>query len=362
MTVNKKGKIVHFQQKLYCILINYWMHLCHSKNLNQKEFQNTFLNVLTDLLIDKTIIMKRKLHYLFLSFALLAFAGCKETTLPAEQQSISTIEITQTNVTLENKYTASIRGKSDIAVYPQISGYITNVCVEEGSIVKEGQTLFIIDQVPYQSALETAEANVRIAESKVNTAKLLFESKQELFQNNVVSAFELSTAENDYVSAQAQLKLTQAQENIARNNLYYTVVKSPSEGIIGTLPYKKGSLVGPSLPQPLTTVSDNTLMYAYFSMTENKLLALLREHNTIEEAINAIPPVTLELSDGTLYKEKGRVETVSGIIEPKTGSVSFKAAFPNNGRLLHSGGSGNVIISSPRDHAIVIPKSATFEI
>lgn len=303
---------------------------------------------------------KRLKQFTMCALAVLLVSCKGQQTQPAAP-SYAVMEVSTSDETLTSKCSASIRGKSDIAVFPQVSGYITEVRIEEGSQVSKGQPLFIIDQVPYKAALETAEANVSVAEANVETARLTYESKQELFNNNVVSAFELNTAKNAYESARAQLKLTQAQETNARNNLSYTVVKSPSDGIIGTLPFKVGASVGPSIPTPLTTVSDNSEMYVYFSMTENQLLSLIRQYESVDAALKLMPPIALELSDGSVYGHEGRIRTVSGVIDQATGSVSLKAAFPNESRLLHSGGAGKVIIPMEKENAIVIPKSATYE-
>lgn len=225
--------------------------------------------------------------------------------------------------------------------------------------MKKGQTLFIIDQVPYQAALQTAIANVDAAKASVATARLTYESKKELFNRNVVSQFDLSTAENSLLMAEAQLAQAEAQEVNARNNLSYTVVKSPSDGVVGTLPHRIGALVGPSIAKPLTTISDNSEMYVYFSMTENQLLALTRQYGSMDEALRSMPDLHLLLSDGTPYSLLGRIESVSGVIDQTTGSVSVRAAFPNEGRLLHSGGSGNIVISQKRENCLVIPQIAT---
>lgn len=304
--------------------------------------------------------VKRKLFIALITTLVFVSCGKEQSSTTTPSYGSATIKLT--DEVLFSKYSASIRGKSDIAVYPQISGYITQVCVEEGSIVKEGQTLFIIDQVPYLAALETASANVDVAKANVEIAQLTYESKQELFKNDVISLFELKTSETTLASAKAQLALTLAQETNAQNNLSYTVVKSPSNGIIGTLPFKVGALVSPAIPQPMTTVSDNSEMYIYFSMTEKQMLSLVREHTSIDAAIKSMPSVQLELSDGSLYSEKGRIETISGVIDQTTGAISMRAVFPNPGRLLHSGGSGKIIIPREKPNSIVIPKSATFEI
>ena len=146
--------------------------------------------------------------------------------------------------------------------------------------------------------------------------------------------------DNTLLTAKAQLAQAEAQRVNAANNLSYTVVTSPSDGIVGTLPYKVGALVGPSTPQPLTTVSDNSEMYVYFSMTENQLLNLTREYGSIDNTLKNMPDVQLRLNDGSVYDEAGRIEAISGVIDTSTGSVQLRAAFPNPNGLLHSGGAG----------------------
>lgn len=259
-------------------------------------------------------------------------------------------------------YSATVRGRQDIDIYPQVSGFITKLCVEEGQAVHRGQLLFVIDQVPYQAALQTAEANVEAAKATLATARLTHESKKELHARNVVSAYDLKTAENALLTAQAQLAQMEAQALSARNNLSYTEVKSPADGVVGTLPYRVGTLVSASLPKPLTTVSDNSDMYVYFSLTENQLLDLVRRYGSKEKALREMPDVELQLNDKSLYPSKGKIETISGIIDRSTGTVSLRAVFPNREGLLYSGGSANVIVPVEKKGCIVIPQAATYEI
>lgn len=265
-------------------------------------------------------------------------------------------------VEINESYSAAIRGKQDIEIYPQVSGKITELCVTEGQRVRKGEVMFVIDQVPYRAALRTAIANVHAAEAQVETARLDYTSKQQLFAEQVVSEYDLSTARNALAVAEASLEQARAQETDARNNLSYTEVKSPSDGVVGTLPYRVGALVSASLPQPLTTVSDNSSMYVYFSMTENQLRALLREYGSPDSLIRKMPSISLQLNDGTLYGGKGHIESISGIINTQTGTVSVRSVFPNEDRLLLSGGIGNVIIPHHDDAAIVIPQTATTEL
>lgn len=263
---------------------------------------------------------------------------------------------------LSSTYSATIRGKQDIDIRPKVSGYLTEVNVKEGSTVSKGQTLFVIDRVQYEADLQTAIANVNVAEAAVSAAKLTLESKQTLYDQRIISEFDLQMAKTTLAREQAALAQALANEVNARNNLSYTEVKSPSDGVVGTLPFRVGTLVSPNDATPLTTVSDNSDMYVYFSMTESQVLSLTRQFGTLENALINMPSISLELSDGTTYSEKGRIEAISGLIDPTTGSVTIRAKFPNKGRLLLSGGSGNVILPHEQSDCIVIPQYATYEI
>ena len=292
----------------------------------------------------------------------MAAVACGQAPTAMGPGEYAVMTVATTDREIQSNYSASIRGRQDIAIYPQVSGTISELCVTEGQQVSKGQTLFIIDQVPYKAALQTAEANVAAAKASVATAQLTYDSKKELFAKNVVSQYDLSTANNNLLTAKAQLAQAEAQRVSAANNLSYTVVTSPSDGIVGTLPYKVGALVGPSTPQPLTTVSDNSEMYVYFSMTENQLLNLTREYGSIDNTLKNMPDVQLRLNDGSVYDEAGRIEAISGVIDTSTGSVQLRAAFPNPNGLLHSGGAGNIILPYVRKQCVVIPQAATFEL
>jgi membrane fusion protein (multidrug efflux system) len=306
---------------------------------------------------------KETVKVVFLAACSGMLAGCNQSpSAAAPEAEYATLQVSKTSRQLSQSYPATVRGRQDIDIFPQVGGFISEVCVKEGEKVQKGQTLFVIDQLPFKAALNTASASVAAAKAGVGTAQLVYDSKKELLDKKVVSQFDLSTAENSLLVAQAQLALAEAQEIIASNNLSYTVVKSPSEGLVGTLPYRKGALVSASLPRPLTTVSDNSEMYVYFAMTENQLLALARQYGSVDKALQTMPAVQLLLSDGSSYPHDGRVETISGVIDPTTGSVSLRAVFPNRERLLHSGGSGNVVIPQELKDCIAIPQLATIEV
>ena len=272
------------------------------------------------------------------------------------------MKVEATDKELSTSYSATIRGRQDIDIYPQVSGTIEKLCVTEGQKVRRGQLLFIIDQVPYKAALKTAVANVEAARATLATAALTYNSNKELYAQKVVSEFSLKTAENAYLTAKAQLSQAEAQEISARNNLSYTEVKSPSDGVVGALPYRVGALVSASLPQPLTTVSDNSDMYVYFSMTENQLLALTRQYGSMDEALKNMPQAELRLNDNSVYDKKGTIESISGVIDRQTGTVVARVVFPNESRLLHSGASGTVVVPTTYKNCIVIPQEATVQL
>lgn len=307
---------------------------------------------------------KQLLTTLLLCFvAVGVFAGCEEEkTSKASTREYNAMILETASRALSSTYSATIRGKQDVDIRTKVQGYITDIKVKEGSIVRQGQTLFVIDQVPYQAALATAEANVDVAKAQVDAAELSAKSKEMLFKEDIISDFDLRMARTQLASAKAQLAQARANELTASNNLSYTLVKSPVDGVVGTLPFRVGTLVSPSDATPMTTVSDNSDMYVYFSLSESQVLSLKRQYGALEYALQKMPEVKLRLSDGSIYSEKGRIEAISGIIDPTTGSVTIRAKFPNRKRLLLSGGSGTIILPHRQDGCVVIPQSATFEV
>ena len=288
-------------------------------------------------------------------------ASCKQATDAGVKPAFAIMEVKAADKELSTSYSATIRGRQDIDIYPQVSGTIEKLCVTEGQTVRRGQLLFVIDQIPYRAALKTAVANVEAARAAMATAELTYNSNKELYAQKVVSEFSLKTAENTYLTAKAQLTQAEAQEVNARNNLSYTEVKSPSDGVVGALPYRVGALVGANLPYPLTTVSDNSDMYVYFSMTENQLLALTRQYGSMDEALKNMPEVELILNDNSVYNKKGVIESISGVIDRQTGTVMARVVFPNESRLLHSGASGTIVVPSIYKDCIAIPQGATVQ-
>ncbi len=291
------------------------------------------------------------------------FVGCKEETTKTKQTREYNVMILQTaSRKLSSTYSATIRGKQDVDIRTKVEGYITDIKVKEGSIVKQGQTLFIIDQAQYLAALATAEAKVEVKQALVEASQLSAAAKEVLFEQNIVSEFDLRMARTNLAASKAELAQAKADELTASNNLAYTLIKSPVDGVVGTLPFRVGTFVRPSESTPITTVSDNSEMYVYFSLSESQVLSLKRQYGALENALVEMPDVELQLSDGTIYSEKGRIEAISGIIDPTTGSVTLRAKFPNKKRLLISGGSGTIILPHRQEGCVVIPQHATYEV
>lgn len=272
------------------------------------------------------------------------------------------LEAQATTAHLTNSYPATIRGKQDVEIRPMVSGFITKLHVDEGSVVKKGQVLFTIDQVQYKAAVETAKAAVETAKAALQTQELTTQNNRELNKKGIVSDYQLSTSENQLAQAKASLAQAEASLTNAERNLEYTEVTSPSDGIVGKVPYRIGSLVSASMATPLTTVADNSSMFAYFSMAERQLLTLIKEGGSQKEILEKMPKVRLQLIDETMYPDSGRVETISGVIDPTTGSVSMRAMFPNEHNVLRSNSTGKVVFPNVLTNVILVPQSATTEI
>lgn len=281
----------------------------------------------------------------------------------APAPEIATITLSPQGADLQTTFPATIKGKTDIDIRPQVTGFITKVHVDEGQRVRKGQVLFTLDQVQFNAAVDQARAAVNSAQTAVNTQQLTVDNKKALLDKNIISQYEYQMALNSLDQAKAQLANAKAALVTAQKNLAYTVVTSPSDGVVGSIPNREGSLASPSSAQPLTTVSENSQVYAYFSLTEKDLLALVGEgERSIDAAIKAMPEVKLRLNDGTMYPLTGKVATVSGVIDNNTGSSSVRALFNNPNGVLRSGGTGQIIMPNEKENVIVIPQKSTFEL
>lgn len=312
--------------------------------------------------VKSQALMKRKILALIIGAT--ALAACHQTQVKSTQKEnyYETMEVTRSDRTLTTGYSAAISGVQTVEIRPQISGMITDILIEEGESVTKGQVLFVIDQTPYKAAYEIAVANVKSAEAALSTAKLILESNKDLYEQDVVSEFDLMTAQNDLVEAEAKLALCKAEEVNASNNLSYTEVRSPVNGVASMIPYRVGALVNSNIAQPLVTVSDDSRVYAYFSMAENQMLDMVQQYGSLNNAIRQMPEVELIMSNGDKYEHTGKINAISGTISESTGAVSIRAVFNNRNHLLRNGGSGTIIIPMTLKNCIVIPQAATYEL
>ena len=305
---------------------------------------------------------------LLVSTLLLHLAACGGKDGGAQQDAggapveVQTHVVAMGSIDLVDSYPATIKGKTDIEVRPQISGIITRVLVDEGQRVSRGQTLFMIDRVQLEAAVQQAQAAVVSAESQVATAQLTANNQKQLLEKNIISNYQYETAALNLQAAQAALNQARAALVSAKKNLSFSVVTSPSNGVVGSLPYREGTLASPSGPA-LTTISDINEVYAYFSLNEKQIIALTHSGAiSLETAIKQMPTVQLRLSDGSTYANQGRVSTVAGVLNQATGSASVRALFPNNNGMLRSGATGEVLIPVTSEHVLLIPQKATYEV
>ncbi len=266
------------------------------------------------------------------------------------------------NADLQTTYPATFKGVQDVEIRPKVGGFITKIFVKEGQQVGAGQVLFTLDDVTYRADVNRCQAAVTSAKSALNTAKLTYDNAQKLFAANVIGEYELQSSKNQYESAQAGLGQAEAALAAAKEALSFCTIKSPTAGVVGSLPYKVGALVGSSMNPAFTTISNGSHVDVYFSLNEKEMMQLIRESGSLQAAIAKMPALKLQLADGTIYGSEGKVVKASGIIDPVTGTTSLIAAFPNPQRLIKSGGSGKVIMPYVSTNVIIIPQDATVEV
>ena len=306
--------------------------------------------------------MKNKYITAIICAAALVSCGQTQEKTTQKENYYETMTVSLSDRTLTTGYSAAISGVQTVEIRPQVSGMITDILIEEGENVQKGQVLFVIDQTPYKAAYEIAVANVKSAEASLSTARLILQSNKDLYAQDVVSEFDLMTAQNNLTEAEARLALCKAEEVNASNNLSYTEVRSPVNGVASMIPYRVGALVNSNITQPLVTVSDDSRVYAYFSMAENQMLDMVKQYGSLDNAIRQMPQVELIMSNGDRYEHTGKINAISGTISESTGSVSIRAVFNNRNHLLRNGGSGTIIIPTTLNGCMVIPQSATYEL
>ncbi|WP_423130379.1 efflux RND transporter periplasmic adaptor subunit [Gaoshiqia sp. Z1-71] len=289
--------------------------------------------------------------------------GGQQGTVP-QVREYQVVTLKPQDITLYKDYPATLQGKQTVEIRPKVAGYIDAILVDEGAFVRKGQVLFRLNANDIQASVRSAEAQVKVAEAEVVASTINLEKTKPLVEKDIISKFDLESAESTLKAREAQLAQAKANLENARANLQYTVITSPTDGIIGNFPYRMGSLVSSTIAQPLTTVSNTNEMYAYFAMNEKEFLALTNrlEGANLQQKLATLPGVQLALADNSLYREGGTIETASGLVDQQTGSVNVRATFPNSEGLLRSGSSGSVRIPQPLAAALIVPQNATFEL
>ena len=306
--------------------------------------------------------MKKLMTIAALAAMLVSCRGGKQGKPDFGDNEYAVRTIGTSDASLQSTYPATFKGVQDVEIRPKVAGFITKIYVKEGQQVSAGQMLFEIDNVTYKAAVNQAQAAVVAAESQVNTAKLSYENAQKLFANNVIGEFELQSSKNQYESAVASLGQVKASLASAQETLTFCYIKAPTSGFVGSLPYKVGALVSSGSADPLTTISNGSQVEAYFSLNEKEMIELTRKYGSAQAGISSFPAVKLQLADGTIYENEGKVVKASGVIDPKTGATSLIAVFPNPNHILKSGGSGRIVMPYTASAAIIIPQDATVEV
>lgn len=292
-------------------------------------------------------------------------SSCNGKGDQAQQQAmvpeLAVMTVSESDASLETALPATLEGINDVEIRPQITGFLTKVHVEDGQYVQKGQVLFTIDQVQLQAAVDQAQAAVAVAQANVNTAQTNANNNKILLDKNIISASAYQTSADALNAAKAQLQQAQAGLTSARKNLSYSNVTAPVSGYVGAIPYKEGTLVSPQTL--LTMLSNNSTMQAVFSLNEKILLEFTDGgKRKIKDAIASMPEVSLKLADGTIYPYKGKIISISGVIDSATGSAQTKADFPNPDGMLRSGNTGQILIPTIHNSTLQIPQSATYEI
>jgi len=310
-----------------------------------------------------------KQSFLGILSASLLIASCgkndksAEAGAPPQIKEYKTVTIQQETATLNSDFPASIQGQQNIEIRPRVEGYIDKIFVDEGAVVKAGQPLFKISAPEYEQQVRTAAASIKSAQAEVSAAKLAVNKVKPLVEKGIISKYDLESAQYTYESAMASLAQANAALVNAKTNLGYTTVTSPVNGVVGSIPFRLGSLVSSNTTEPMTTVSSIGNVYAYFAMNEKTLLNFTKDSGaSLNQKIKSMPAVSLLLADGSTYDQKGSIETVNGLINTETGTVNVRARFPNPKGIIRSGSSTTVRIPKEVKDGIIVPQSATFEL
>jgi membrane fusion protein, multidrug efflux system len=338
---------------------------------SDKYYEQNLLSSVESNTIKKFNNNKVMRKYLVFSAILIAVAvyvtGCNEaqgTQAAPPPQALPVLPINSAAATTFQEFSASVEGKTNVEIRPQVSGYLEKIYVEEGAYVAAGQLLFKINDRPYSAQANNSAANIAAAKANEEKAAIEVRRLTPLVENRVISDVQLKAAQAAYDAAKAQVTQAEAEGNNADINLGYTLVKAPVGGYIGRIPFKVGALLGKGEAQPLTVVSDIKEVYAYFGMSESDFLKFTNQFpgKTIDDKIKGLPPVELQLADKSIYPYKGKIELMEGQFDRSIGAITFRASFPNADRLLRSGITGKIRIPEANSGLLPVPQTSTYEI
>lgn len=303
----------------------------------------------------------------FLLYGLVLFlAACagKQNQQAPPPQALPVVKLDTGSATIWQEFPATVQGTVNVEIRPQVSGYLEKIYVEDGAWVSQGQPLFRINAKEYSQYSNSAATNIQAAKAAVEKAQVEVDRLQPLVANKVIADVQLKTAVAALHQAEAAYAQAVSGKGSADITLGYTLITAPVSGYVGHINFKQGSLIGKGEAEPLTVLSEIRQMHAYFSMSEAEFYHFLTslEGTTTEEKIKNIPPVDLELADNSIYHDKGKVELVQGQFDRGSGSIAFRAVFPNNEKLLRSGITGKIRVPAFLENQLIVPQQATYEL
>ncbi|MBC6609997.1 efflux RND transporter periplasmic adaptor subunit [Hymenobacter sp. BT507] len=303
----------------------------------------------------------RQFFWVVLPLAAATLGSCSEKsqadTNKSEVSEVPVVQLAPRDTILHHDYVADIEAVRNVDVRARVPGFLEHIYVDEGQVVKKGQPLFRINASEYKERLASSAANVRNAQAQEQVAELELNRVQMLVKKNIIASSELDVAKAKLRAAQSMVQEARAARANANFNLSYTLIKAPFDGIIDRIPLKTGSLVDNGTL--LTSVSDLGAVYAYFNVAENEYLEYAKTRQRTKQS--GKDSVTLVLADGTPYRHGGRIETMEGEFEETTGSIAFRARFPNPEGLLKHNASGRVRLQNAVKDALLVPQRAVFE-
>ena len=309
----------------------------------------------------------RQVSYLIIIVSTLALSalctGCDEETTQPAKDCYRILRVERQDYTLNREFFVKLESKHNIGVRPLVSGRLTKICVKEGARVKKGQPLFVIDQAPYIAAVDAAKAQLSMARATLSSTQLNLEGKEKLYAQQMIGDFDMRRARHAKEEATAQVEAAQAELEAARTNLGYTTIYSPVDGVIDMINYRVGDLIDPLGEKEITIINKNDDLYAYTCFSEEMLSELMHdfECNSYEELFSKLPDVTFYSSWGSKMTQKGRIDALSGNVDPAVGATYGRASFSDPKEMFRTGTNGYIVLPYEMHQVIVIPQEAAVD-